>query len=99
MYKGLSGLRCPGQHDHQIVEGQVRFQGHRMNRSEFTEHYPRKFARRLALIMGKAHVPRENPYRNDVWPMLAAEDHPEMPSLNDLVCGSTLQPRPAAPEL
>ena len=99
MVKSLHGLRCAGNHEHQVIEGQVSVKGQVMNRSTFTENYPRKFARKLAIIMGKVHKPHEAPHCNDIWPMLAAEDHPEMPSLNDLVCGSTLQPRPAAPEL
>ena len=79
MIQGLTGLRCPGNHEHQVIEGQVKVQGQWINRSSFTENYPRKFARRLAMIMGKVHVPKEMPYNNEVWPMLAAEEHPEAP--------------------
>ena len=48
MINALTGLRCNGQHTHQSIEGQTKFQGQTMNRSTFTEHYPRKFARLLA---------------------------------------------------
>ena len=80
MVKSLHGLRCAGNHEHQVIEGQVSVNGQMMNRSTFTENYPRKFARKLAIIMGKIHKPHEVPYSNDVWPLLAAEEHPESPS-------------------
>ena len=35
----LQGLRCPGNHDHQIIEGSITVDGQRMNRSAFTERY------------------------------------------------------------
>eukprot|EP00435_Cladocopium_sp_Y103_P018074 s4573_g4.t1 len=79
MVQSLQGLRCNQQHEHQVIEGQVKVNGQNMNRSTFTEHYPRKFARRLAYIMGKAQIPKEPVYRNDVWSILAAEEHPEAP--------------------
>lgn len=49
-----------------------------MNRSSFTENYPRKFARKLAFILGRVHKPLEEPYRNEIWPALAAAE-PEGP--------------------
>eukprot|EP00435_Cladocopium_sp_Y103_P041817 s1270_g11.t1 len=79
MIKSLTGLRCQGFHEHQVIEGQVKVNGERMNRSTYTENYPRKFARKLAVILGKVHKPTEVPYRNEVWPILAAEEHPEAP--------------------
>eukprot|EP00435_Cladocopium_sp_Y103_P013529 s1772_g3.t1 len=80
MIDALSGLRCDHQHEHQIIEGQVYYQGQYINRSTFTENYPRKFARRLAKVLGKFQYPRELPYRNDTWAILAAEEHPEAPA-------------------
>ena len=79
MVKSLTGLRCPGHHQHQVIEGHVTVGGQRMNRSSFTENYPRKFARKLAFILGRVHTPGEEPYRNEVWPALAAADHSESP--------------------
>ena len=49
----LTGLRCDHSHEHQVIEGQVRHRGQLVNRSTFTEIYPRKFARRLAKCFGK----------------------------------------------
>jgi len=79
MVQSLHGLRCPGNHQHQIIEGNVVVEGQRVNRSSFTENYPRKFARKLAFILGRVQKPSEAPYRNEVWPILAAEEHPESP--------------------
>jgi hypothetical protein len=65
MIHGLTGLRCSGNHEHQIIEGQALFQGQRISRSSFTEHYSRKIARILAMILGKVHKPYETPYHFD----------------------------------
>ena len=78
--KSFHGLRCSGHHNHQVIEGQVKFQGQRMNRSSFTEHYPRKFARKIAITLGHVQKPSEEPYRNDVWLTFAAADSSELPS-------------------
>lgn len=45
----LRKYRCSGQHDHQQIEGSTEVQGKRINRSSFSENYPRKFAR---LVVG-----------------------------------------------
>ena len=45
----LRKYRCSGQHDHQQIEGSTEFHGKRINRSSFSENYPRKFAR---LVVG-----------------------------------------------
>ena len=75
MINALSGLKCHGNHQHQVIEGQVKFQGQYINRSAFTENYPRKFARKIATIPGRVHKPLEQPYNNEVWPVLAAAEH------------------------
>ena len=77
MVQELSGLRCQHDHVHQVIEGQVKYKGENISRSTFTENYPRKFARRVAKIFGKFKYPRETPYRNDMWQILATEEHPE----------------------
>ena len=80
LINGLTGLRCPGHSlhpQHQVIEGQIYVGGQRMNRSAFTENYPRKFARKVAVLLGKVQKPSEEPYRNEIWPVLAAEEHPE----------------------
>ena len=76
--QALTGLRCTGQHSHQPIEGQTRFQGQSMNRSTFTEHYPRKFARLLARVLGKITICPEQPYRHMDATAFAAE-HPDAP--------------------
>ena len=75
MINALSGLKCHGKHQHQVIEGQVKYQGQYINRSAFTENYPRKFARKIAIILGRVHKPLEQPYNNEVWPVLAAAEH------------------------
>ena len=80
MIDAPTGLRCSHQHEHQTIEGQTNVNGVTMNRSTFTENYPRKFARRLALAMCKIQFPREEPYPNEMWSILAAEEHPEAPA-------------------
>ena len=66
MIDALTGLRCSHQHEHQTIEGQTNVNEVTMNRSTFTENYPRRFARRLALAMCKIQFPREEPYRNEM---------------------------------
>ena len=41
----LTGLRCNNNHEHQVIQGHVQHEGFRINRTTFTENYPRKFAR------------------------------------------------------
>ena len=72
----LTGLRCPGFHDRQVIEGQTKYQGSWINRSTFTEHYPRKFARRIARCLCKLQVKKEAPYRCEHATAYAA-DHPD----------------------
>lgn len=44
----LHNQKCPGNHTHQVIEGTTVVHGHRINRSQFTEDYPRKFARQVS---------------------------------------------------
>ena len=78
LVKELTGLRCPGHHEHQVIEGQVKVKGQWMNRSTFTENYPRKFARKIAIILGKIPIVHELPYKNEEASTFAA-DHPDAP--------------------
>ena len=64
----LKNKKCHGNHDHQVIEGSVKVGPNRMNRSTFSEAYPRKFARDLAKVLCKAVFPRERP-------ILFAQDH------------------------
>ena len=79
----LHGLRCHGNHEHQIIEGTVKHEGVIINRSTFTEHYPRKFARKIALCFRKNVVHHErsiNPTMEIPWsemPILGADTESE----------------------
>ena len=54
LYDRLHGMTCSGNHVHQAIEGScINKQGERMLRSEFTEIYPRKFARTVAQLLTK----------------------------------------------
>jgi hypothetical protein len=62
LYQDLEGLKCQGQHQHQQVSGSCQVNGSSMLRTTFTEHYPRKFARRLAKSLCRLRIPNEKPY-------------------------------------
>ena len=51
MYHHLHGHMCPGNHEHQRIEGNTWYQGKAIARTKFTELYPRKFARSVAKTM------------------------------------------------
>ena len=69
----LKNKKCHGNHDHQVIEGSVKVGLNRMNRSTFSEAYPRKFARDLAKVPCKAVFPRERP-------ILFIQDHEGFPT-------------------
>ena len=48
-------------HDHQAIAGSTRVHGHGIARSEFSERYPRKFARLVAKCLVKRSFPQEVP--------------------------------------
>ena len=51
VFKGLHGHVCRKNHEHQTIEGTVRVGDQTIARSKFTENYPRKFARLVALTL------------------------------------------------
>jgi len=57
----LQGYRCKGEHEHQTLEGPTIYQGTRMNRTTYSENYPRKFARIVASTVCKIQRPKEKP--------------------------------------
>lgn len=69
----LHGHRCKGNHEHQPIEGSTICQGQRVNRTTFTENYPRKFARRVAAHLTKPGVRREKPWEWEKHEALASE--------------------------
>ena len=63
LYYDMHGLKCQGNHQHQQIEGNCQYHGKNINKSTFSENYPRKFARRVAKNLCRAQVPRELPDR------------------------------------
>jgi hypothetical protein len=63
LFHDMCGLKCSGKHEHQQIEGSCHVNGRTMNRSSFSENYPRKFARRVAKCLCKVRIPKESPYR------------------------------------
>ena len=61
MHQLLDPLKCPGLHEHQPIEGSTQVHGHGIARSEFSERYPRKFARLVAKGILKRSFPKEAP--------------------------------------
>ena len=52
MVKSLHGLRCPGNHQHQTIEGQVVVEGQKINRSTFTEKLSTKVCQKASFHPG-----------------------------------------------
>ena len=50
VYKSFHGGYCRHDHEHQPLEGSTMHKGQRKLRTEFSEQYPRKFARALAKV-------------------------------------------------
>jgi len=46
LYQDLHGNTCPGNHEHQRIEGTIRIGEETISRTKWSENYPRKFARR-----------------------------------------------------
>ena len=51
MFTALHGHVCRKNHEHQVIEGSVRVGGQTIARSKYTENYPRKFARQVAMTL------------------------------------------------
>ena len=54
LYRALHGRNCQGHHVHQPIEGRTMVDHQSMNRSQYTEVYPRKFARLVAIVLDKS---------------------------------------------
>lgn len=63
LQKLLNQYRCPRNHEHQVLEGSINIKGSRINRTTYSEKYPRKFARLIVKQLCKIHHVREPPYR------------------------------------
>ena len=57
MWQMLSNRFCSRDHSHQQVQGSVVTETGRINRSTFTEQYPRKFARQIAKLLIQSALP------------------------------------------
>ena len=53
VFQSIHGRKCSHNHQHQTIEGSVVSNGVRVNRSQYTERYPRKFARTIVLALDK----------------------------------------------
>ena len=51
LHRYLHGKFCQQQHQHKQIAGNTYWQDRRMPLSQFTEHYPRKFARQIARVV------------------------------------------------
>ena len=71
MYQRFHGLKCQHDHEHQVLEGSTCVTGKKVLRTQYSEIYPRKFARAVAHVMVKH--PKEWPVK---WQpgMLALHD-------------------------
>lgn len=61
VYKSFHGRYCRHDHEHQPLEGSTMHKGHRKLRTEFSEQYPRKFARALAKVLTSFQNRRQEP--------------------------------------
>lgn len=80
MYDMFHGRKCRHQHHHQPIEGSVKWKGERIARSRFTENYPRKFARQIALLWKHPRVPREKPFSDFALVTTRGDDAESPPS-------------------
>ena len=71
MFNMIHGRKCHGQHEHQQIEGSINVDGSRMNRSQYTEVYLRKFARAVAQQMCRSRLEKPMVW-HQTWPLLQA---------------------------
>ena len=74
IYKNLHGMTCRGDHQHQPIEGSIKIQGEWKLRTEFTEIYPRKFARMIAKLLCKSEYIRPFNWKYGMSLNQAADD-------------------------
>ena len=67
VFSQLHGRYCNHDHEHQVLEGTTVYKGVRMNRTEFSELYPRKFARSLAKVLASFSNRRQEPKDFSLW--------------------------------
>ena len=62
LHSNLHGQWCPGAHIHQQISGKISTPQGVMNRSQYTENYPPRFARQIAKVLLK-----EKPWESPVY--------------------------------
>lgn len=82
MFENLHGRCCRKNHDHQPLEGNTMVKGMSVKRTEFSERYPRKFARQAAKIMMQTEGDNPKGFHDEV-PALVAEAKRKFPSTGD----------------
>ena len=74
MHEALDHLRCTQDHVHQVIEGSTVAHGIPISRAQFSELYPRKFARLIAKTILKHRFPLEKPIGSLIDPALLVVD-------------------------
>ena len=72
LHESLNGRRCNRNHQHQPLEGSVKVSGKTMTRTEYSERYPRKFARAIAKGLQKSRSMHEPPKEFHQWSQVFA---------------------------
>ena len=67
IYNTFHGRNCRHDHEHQVLEGNIRLKGQTISRTTYSEGYPRKFARQVARLLGKLSIVREPPKDYHQW--------------------------------
>lgn len=62
LFEHFHGHKCSGNHPHQQLEGSIHHQGQTMTRTQYSESYPRKFARQVAQLLCRRRCFRNTPY-------------------------------------
>ena len=61
LYENLHGRVCTKNHEHQRLEGSVQVKNQQMQRTAYSENYPRKFARMIAKVIVNVRANSEKP--------------------------------------
>lgn len=62
LFEHFHGHKCSGNHPHQQLEGSIHHRGQTMTRTQYSESYPRKFARQVAQLLCRRRCFRNAPY-------------------------------------
>lgn len=91
----LDKQKCTKDHQHQVIEGSTVINGHRVNRSQYTEDYPRKFARQVAKELLKHEMSDRSLHQREavrrLEHVLALQDRPAKKARSDPSTRATLK--------